>query len=64
MAVIIDMDKCNGFDACPENGLCIEICSLDAIENNDGRPAVLKDACPECGLCIINCPNNAISKPS
>ena len=63
MAVVIDTTKCNGVDACPESGLCIEICALNAMENYEGRPKVNEDACPECGLCIMNCPNEAISKP-
>lgn len=63
MAVIIDINKCNGVDACPEGGVCIEICALNAMENVEGRPSVIENACPECGLCILNCPNEAISKP-
>ncbi|MBO7719019.1 MAG: 4Fe-4S binding protein [Methanosphaera sp.] len=63
MAVIIDTTKCNGVDACPAGGLCIEICALNAMENVGGRPVVNKEACPECGLCVMNCPNEAISKP-
>lgn len=63
MAVIIDTTKCNGVNACPEGGLCIEICALNAMENIDDRPSVIETACPECGLCILNCPNKAISKP-
>ena len=63
MAVIIDATKCNGVNACPEGGLCIEICALNAMENIEDRPSVIENACPECGLCILNCPNEAISKP-
>jgi len=63
MAVIIDTTKCNGVNACPEGGLCIEICALNAMENIGDRPSVIENACPECGLCILNCPNEAISKP-
>ena len=63
MAVIIDTIKCNGVNTCPEGGLCIEICALNAMENIDDRPSVIENACPECGLCILNCPNDAISKP-
>lgn len=63
MAVIIDTTKCNGVNACPDGGLCIEICALNAMENIEDRPSVIENACPECGLCILNCPNEAISKP-
>lgn len=63
MAIIIDTNVCQGVDACPSNGLCIEICALNALDNVDGRPVVNEDACPECGLCVMNCPNEAITKP-
>ncbi len=63
MAIIIDTNICNGVEACSSNGLCIEICALNALENVDGRPVVDEEKCPECGLCIMNCPNEAISKP-
>lgn len=63
MAIIIDTNKCQGVDACPEHGVCIEICALNALDNIEGRPVVNESACPECGLCMINCPKEAISKP-
>lgn len=63
MAVIIDSNKCSDVDNCPANGLCIEICALDSINNVNGMPVIDEYLCPECGLCVMNCPNEAISKP-
>ncbi len=62
MAVTFDTTKCNGVEACPGGGLCIEICALDALTNVDDKPVVDEEACTECGLCVMNCPNEAISK--
>ncbi|MBQ6218240.1 MAG: 4Fe-4S binding protein [Methanosphaera sp.] len=62
MAIIIDTTKCNGVTACPEGGLCIEICALNAMENVGDKPVVNEEVCPGCGLCVLNCPNEAISK--
>ncbi|OED30289.1 4Fe-4S binding protein [Methanosphaera sp. WGK6] len=62
MVVTIYVEKCNGIDACPGNGLCIDVCNLDAIENINGRPVIIEEACTECGLCVMNCPNEALSK--
>ena len=53
MAVIIDTTKCNGVDACPAGGLCIEICALNAMENVNGKPKVNEEACPECGGLLL-----------
>ncbi|RAP52920.1 MAG: ferredoxin [Methanosphaera sp. rholeuAM270] len=63
MAIIFDRNLCQGVATCPSNGVCIEICALNALYNDEGKPAVNEIACPECGLCITSCPNNAISKP-
>lgn len=62
MAVIIDRTKCTGVDTCPDGGLCIEICALNAVDNVEDKPMINEDLCPECGLCVMNCPNEAISK--
>lgn len=62
MVVQIDTNLCNGFDACPENGACMDVCALSAIENKEGKPSVKFFSCSTCGICIKNCPNQAISK--
>lgn len=62
MVVTIYTDKCNGIDACSLNGICIEVCALDAIENINGYPVIIEEACKDCGLCVMNCPNEALSK--
>lgn len=63
MAIVIDTNICQGVEACPKHGICIEICALNALDNVDGRPVVNEAACPECELCRISCPLGAISKP-
>ena len=62
MVVTVYKDKCNGFEECPRNGPCIEVCALDAIENVNGQPFILEEVCSECGLCVMNCPKGALSK--
>jgi len=51
----IDADLCTGC------GDCIEICPMDAIEDEDGTSHVMKERCIGCGLCIDRCPVEAIS---
>ncbi len=62
MAVVIDRTSCQGVYTCPEGGLCIEICAMNAMDNDNGIPKVSDDLCNNCGLCVLNCPNKAISK--
>ena len=62
MVVTMDTTICGGVDACPEGGLCIDICALNAIDNLNGQPIINHEICPECGLCVLNCPKQAISK--
>lgn len=62
MTVKIDDAKCNGFDACPDNGACLSACVLKMIDDNNGRPKPKILGCVDCGLCIKACPNEAISK--
>ena len=62
IVVTMDTTICGGVDACPEGGLCIDICALNAIDNVNGQPIINHEICPECGLCVLNCPKQAISK--
>ncbi len=62
MVVTVYSDKCNGVDVCPNDGVCLTVCALDAIEIVDNRPFILEEACTGCGLCVMNCPNEALSK--
>lgn len=62
MSVFIDRKKCNGISVCSDGGLCIELCALNAMKENDDRPQVIDENCTECGLCLLNCPNEAIFK--
>ena len=61
MAVTIDENICNGLEACPEGGLCIQLCPTGAIDNKEGRPNVKYFSCVDCGKCVDQCPNNAIT---
>ena len=40
MAVTIDENICNGISACPEGGLCIQLCPTGAIDNKEDKPSV------------------------
>jgi electron transport complex protein RnfB len=51
----IDGDSCTGC------GECIDICPMDAIEDNDGISRVLNERCIGCGLCVNRCPVEAIT---
>ncbi len=62
MVITIDRNACQGLYTCPEGGLCIEICAMNAVDNNDGKPKVSDNLCNDCGLCVLNCPNQAITK--
>ncbi len=62
MAVTIYTDKCKGISSCTRNGLCIQVCALDAIENVDDMPKIDEVSCTGCGLCVMNCPEGALSK--
>ncbi|MDO5825041.1 MAG: ferredoxin [Methanosphaera sp. rholeuAM130] len=61
MTVSLFADKCDGIDECPENGMCIKICALNAISNINDLPQIDDDNCSNCGLCILSCPNEALS---
>lgn len=61
MVVTVYYDICEGVDACPGNGLCVEVCALDAIEVVDDS-IVITEECTDCGLCVMNCPRGALSK--
>ncbi len=62
MVVTIYKDRCNGVAKCSGNGVCIEVCALDAIEEINGYPVINEDACTSCQLCVMNCPNEALSQ--
>ena len=61
MAVTIDENICNGISACPEGGLCIQLCPTGAIDNKEDKPSVKYFSCVDCGKCVDQCPNNAIN---
>lgn len=46
-------------DACIECGKCADVCVLNNISINDGKPQ-WGDACTHCMACICNCPVQAI----
>lgn len=48
-------------EACVGCGDCMEICPLQAIEDQDGRCAVNAKRCVGCGLCVKRCPVEAIA---
>ncbi|MGB9882321.1 MAG: FAD-dependent oxidoreductase [Methanomassiliicoccales archaeon] len=45
---------------CIRCGKCAEICSYDAIRNDEGKYEVIEIACKACGKCAADCPSNAI----
>ena len=52
---VIDGETCTGC------GECIEVCPMDAIEDNDGISVVSAGRCIGCGLCVARCPVEAIT---
>jgi ferredoxin len=48
-------------ELCTGCGECIDICPMDAIEDQDGVSVVLAGRCIGCGLCVNRCPVEAIS---
>jgi dissimilatory sulfite reductase (desulfoviridin) alpha/beta subunit len=46
-------------DACISCGLCITICPVSAIEEQDGAYWLNEEKCIHCGLCIKNCSSSA-----
>jgi len=60
--VMIDPVRCNGIDTCVSNGVCVQICAMNAIRIvNENRPVITRDKCVGCGLCVMNCPRGAIT---
>ena len=54
MAVVVDLELCNGC------GLCRKNCPYDAVEIVD-KKAVIGERCTSCGACIASCPTEALS---
>lgn len=52
----VDIDKCTGC------GLCLEVCSINAINLVAGKAVINQDICIICGSCATKCPENAISE--
>lgn len=58
--VNINYRKCNGVSKCAAEGVCISVCGLNAITEEDNKIIIGKN-CVGCGLCVMNCPNEAIT---
>ena len=50
MTISVFADKCNGIDQCPESGVCIKICALNAISDRENMPLIDDENCFDCGL--------------
>jgi NAD-dependent dihydropyrimidine dehydrogenase PreA subunit len=60
VAVIIDIDKCEGC------GDCVEVCpsevlALVEVDGKEVAKAVNPDDCIDCGACEAECPEEAIT---
>lgn len=51
----VDSDLCNGC------GICISVCTENAIIKNNKHIIIEKDKCQGCNLCIMKCPQKAIT---
>jgi len=52
-------------DMCTGCGMCISICSVDAIQSNEtGKPQIYDDTCIRCGKCHDICPVDAVRHDS
>jgi ferredoxin len=47
--------------ACGECGLCVAVCSYDAIFLRSSRLEILKAECVLCDVCVEACPTDALS---
>jgi len=54
MAYVID-------DNCTMCGSCLEVCPVDAIQEDDPKYVIDPDLCTDCGECAEVCPVEAIS---
>jgi Pyruvate/2-oxoacid:ferredoxin oxidoreductase delta subunit len=46
-------------EACSGCGACAEICPVEAVTVEDGRPVIDLDWCIGCGVCVPECPGEA-----
>jgi len=53
---VIDEEECVGCGVCAD-----ERCQVAAIEETDGKYAVIREKCIGCGLCVSTCPSSAVS---
>ena len=51
----VEAEKCTGC------GICVDICSVEAISLENGVAIIDERTCTACGLCVNECPNEAIS---
>lgn len=56
MAVVVNVDVCEGI------GECVEVCPVEALEIVDGKAVCDDDLCIDCLACIAACPVEAISE--
>ncbi len=57
MIPVIEIDKCDGCEA------CIEACPPEIISMVDGKAKIDEQLCEECGECVNECPQDAIYLP-
>lgn len=55
MAVVVDVEKCNGCKS------CVDSCPSEGIVVPDSVAVVNADNCIDCGACIDACPSGAIA---
>lgn len=55
MAIVIDLEKCNGC------GMCSRSCPYQALEIEDKKALWLEDRCTLCGACLESCKFEALS---
>jgi NAD-dependent dihydropyrimidine dehydrogenase PreA subunit len=55
MAVIVDLELCDGC------ATCVDTCPTAAIEIVDGKARVDGENCADCGACEPECPTGALS---
>jgi len=47
-------------ELCNKDGVCVEECPVDCIEEAENQMFINPDECIDCGLCQQVCPENAI----
>ncbi len=55
MTAIVNTEKCSN------NGVCVNVCPVEAITIENEKAVIDAEKCIDCGLCVDACPESAIT---